>query len=262
MSSGSVFAPWLMAFGALLVAIAIITNQDISNYIKYRLPSFWKSASVAIIFCAIITIPVYVIFQNIANNQREELANTQIFTGFLISGNEPDPYNSYIANPFNIPNKTPIPKDSIRVMLGDDSGYYLGRNQEYVFALRNQPFLRIKIDNEGSLLINTLLADSTGNYMLEIENNVFRANPLDTFKPRQLNRYTIIVQDRKDEEVLRIKYLNFNTLWIAGKFYSPVQNDTVTIHESGLIDGFKGMQLRGMYMVETNPTGGIINIGG
>ncbi len=157
---------------------------------------------------------------------------------------------------------TPIRPDSVRLILGDDSGIYISRGAEYVIALRHAPFLSIKVNNDGTLLFDTQVIDSNNNKIVKVEDNVFKVNPAYAFRPRQLNKYSLIVQDWNGIDVLNIKYFNSETLWITGKFFSPDAGDTIKIHPSGEIEGFKGMMLRGIYIVRPNYRGGIIDIGG
>lgn len=262
MNTGNILSPLLLAVSVLLIILAVFTNNDVWAYVTSKFHKRVTQILFVIIICMVFTLPTFSISQTITNNKQEQLAKTPIFLGELLPGKEPNPYNSYIENPFNIPNKTPIPVEAIRIMLGDDSGIYVSPSDNYTFALRGIPFLNVKFGDEGRILVTTQIIDNQNNKVIRVEDNVFQANPAYAFNPQQPNKYTIIVKDWDGNEVLHIKYLNQKTLWISGRFYSPEQQDTITIHSSGLIDGFKGMALRSIYLIESNPTGGIINIGG
>jgi hypothetical protein len=260
MNTGSVLAPWLIAVGALMVAFVILTNQDIWSIITKRISKYWQKALIFIIICAIFFVPTLIVLQNVANNQRDVLSRTPIFLGVLTPGNAQDPYNSYKVNLVNIPTLTPIPPDSFRVMLGDDSGIFIDSSVNTTFGLKGKPFMTIKTNKDGIVVLNTKVLDSTNNRIVAIVDNEFQADPQYAFKPIQPDKHSLVVRDFDGVEVLNIKYINSKTLWITGRFFLPNESKAVTISASGLIE-LGNIEIRGIYMVGGEP-GGFINLGG
>jgi hypothetical protein len=257
MSSGSMVAPWLISIGGMLVAVAIITNQDFESSFRH-IERGWARNIIHISLCVLLTIPTFFIFQNMANNEREQLAKTPIFYGELTPGNGPNPYSYYEDNPENM-QLTPIPPDSLRVMFGDNSGFYIDSSVETNFGLDGYKFLTIRTDENGMALINTEVYDSTNHKIVKIIDNEFQANPEYAFHPIQTDKHSLIVRDSEGIEVLNIKYINSHTIWIIGRFYFKGKSEAIAIKPSGEIK-LKGLTWYGGYLVGGSP-GGFINIG-
>lgn len=231
-SAGSIFASWLMSFGALLVAIAIIINQDVWHYIRDRLTTFWQRALLTIIFCTIIVTPIFIIFQNITNDQREQLAKTPIFYGTLEPANEPmPPSSSQHPDP-----DFPVLPDDFRIMLGDDSGYFIRGSVNNSFYFNKKPIFTVKETDSGRIVLSAEVLDSTNNKVVKIIDNEFQANPNYAFRPRQPDKHSLIVRDSDGVEVLNVRYINSNVLWITGRFYSPDDPYPITIKHNGDIE--------------------------
>lgn len=254
MSTGSVLAPWLMAVGALLVALAILTSEDAWKFISIHLPKLWQQALISIAICGLFFIPVLKYFQNVADNRSEVLSKTPIFYGELTPGNEPTPPSPSYSLPGHY--ITPIPTDSFRVMLGDDSGIYIRGTVDNIFYLKDKPILTIKTNVDGTVLLNTEVVDSTNHKIVKIIDNEFQANPEYAFRPRQPDKHSLVVRDSDGVEVLNIRYINSKTIWITGRFYSQGDPQPVAVFPSGLIE-FGDMKMRHVYV---NPilTGDII----
>jgi hypothetical protein len=230
--SGSVSAPWLLAFGALMVASAILTNQDIWNYIYTRIQIPWKKVLLFTTICVLFFVPTLLLCKNVADNQRAILSRTPIFYGELTPGNELKP-------PYPAPTPPPgqvIPEDAFRIMLGDRSSIYIDGPVDNAFYFKGRPFLTIRTNTDGTVVLNTEVLDSTNNKIVKIIDNEFQANPDYAFHPRQPDKHSLVVRDSEGVEVLNIKYLNPKVIWITGRFFSPPDSQPVTILPSGVID--------------------------
>jgi hypothetical protein len=262
MSVGSDLAPWLIAFGALMIALAFLTNVDMCRLIAKRVTKNWQRVLVCLIVCCLFFVPTFVVVQNVASSQREALARTPIFYGELTPGDEPTPpapsYTTIGIDGYPIPSTPPV--DCFRVMFGDDSGIYIDGPVNNAFLLRGMPFLRIGMASDGTVILNTEVLDSTGHKIVKIVDNEFQANPEYAFRPRQPDKHSLVVRDSDGVEVLNIKYVNSGTIWISGKFFVPEYSDYATILPSGLIQ-LGNLQLNHVYSTGLSP-GGEIGLGG
>ena len=189
MSIGSEIAPWLMAFAALMIALAILTSQDVWNFVN-RLSNKLAKAVICVVVCAVFFVPVLITFQHVASHQREVLSNTLIFNGELTPGNEPNPVSS-------------VPPNATTLIMGDNV-VFAAQSENHIFSQGNSSFLSIGISADGSMTLNARVLDSTGNRVVTIYYNEFRANPDYAFTAKQPDHHTLVVRDFDDVEVLNI----------------------------------------------------------
>jgi hypothetical protein len=170
-------APYLMALGVLVVALAILFSEDVWNFVSTN-----HNKSIRLLirvgFCLILTVPTFLYFQNVVNRQIEKQANTTIFYGNITAGNEPNP-----------PTISNVPKDAIIVMLGENVGVFMRKDQTYIFADQDVPLVSIGFDSNGAMLINADVYDNNNNQIVYIKNSVFQANQTYAFHPTQLSLF-------------------------------------------------------------------------
>jgi hypothetical protein len=255
MGASSEIAPWLMALGALLVAIAIITNQDVWNFITNRLKECTLvkarilKTTIYIIFCAMLFLPVLLGFQKILYNQ---MANTPTFYGQLTPGNGSTP-----VLPSNNISYSELSPNTITLMLGDDSAVFVEDSAKFSLVSGDKTFLSIQIGSDGKAILNTVVIDSENNHVVTIKNNKFQAYK-DSFWPIQPNKHTLVVNDNYGFEVLNVNYINSKVIRIVGNFYLPGISQPVVIQPDGTVI-MGGQTIHHFYSYGGHD--GIINIG-
>src|ERR1035437_5144644 len=71
MSMVDIIAPFLMALGALIVALAIMLSEDVWNFVSKK--RIWVKLLIWVGICAVFTIPTYLYFYNTVTRQAQIL---------------------------------------------------------------------------------------------------------------------------------------------------------------------------------------------
>ncbi len=253
MITGHGYAPFLIAFGALLASLVIVTDDDIQHWITHLIHSKRIRITIYITACLVFTLGSFILSLQYSDGRRDILSRTPIFYGELTPSNEPTPLSpSYEL--LDIPGEPP---DTFRVMLGDDSGIYINGTVNNTLCLMDEPFITIRTASDGTVILNTKVFDSNNHNIVRIIDNEFQANPEYAFNPRQPDKHSLIVRDSEGVVVLNVRYINPKTIWIAGKFYLERTSQFVTISPSGLIEfdelAKQGVHMRNIYLVGVPP---------
>lgn len=229
MINGKIYASWLIGFGFLLVVARIVFDERIRAVIskwrkKYSIPFL------IFIVCISFFIP-FKVSQIYTQTRIELLSESEIcYANKLMPGNEGIPSDDErIINEFV--------NDRYIVMLGDHSAIFMNEFGTFKLCNNNKPFITLTIDSEGGLLLTTQVMNNTGNEIVKIENNVFKAVPAYAFNPQNPDSQNLIVRDSKKVEVLTIKYLNPKVLRITGRFYLEGTEPVIISSEKVQITG-------------------------
>jgi len=240
-------APWLMAFGGLVVALAILFNEDVWSFISKKL---WRKLLMPIVLCIVLTVPAFLYFHNLVVRQSGLMENTEIYFGHITPGSEPDP----VAN---------IPPNALTIMFGNNVGVFMRKDQTYIFADQDHPLISIGFDSNGVMLLNADVFNSKNNQVVHIENSIIRSSLKYAFHPIQDDSHTLLVYDFNNIQVLSVDYMNADTIRISGRFYIKGYSEPFIITPESDIhfDGFDVNNTKPfMFDITGNPIHGFLNI--
>jgi hypothetical protein len=212
MAGGRMTPDWLLQ--VLLVLVGIIGGGALWYFISQKQyhHALWSGTAAAVILIVIIAL-----FIRNEMIKTEIRANTPVYFGELVPGDEASP---------------PLPKNAskstITLMLGDDLRVLAAQSENHVFSKQGAPFLSIGIKNDA-MRISASIVDSDNKNIVRIINNEFQANPERAFNPKQPDRHSLVVRDSKGVEVLNIRYLNPKAMRIVGRFQIPGFSEPVQI---------------------------------
>ena len=158
--------------------------------------------------------------------QREIQAQTPVFYGELVPGNEPTP---------ELPSPLPpgIPRDMVFLFLGNNV-IATDYSESLVLSKGEESFLSISIKS-GKMYITADLFDSNNNRIAKIIQNEFQANPDYAFNPKQPDAHSLVVRDMQGVEVLNVRFLNPRAIRISGRFHMQGYSEPVVVMQDGAL---------------------------
>jgi hypothetical protein len=107
---------------------------------------------------------------------------------------------------------------------------WLGDRNRVMLSASPKQFL-LKYENDESVLsvgiehrklwLSTILIDSTGQDIVRIIKSEFQALPEGAFNPLQPDPHTLLVRDRRGNDVLHVRSVNEREMWLTGRFVLP-----------------------------------------
>ena len=212
MINGLYLAPWFVAFGFFLVAVRVMLDDAMKQWLL-RFNTFLRNTfrvAVCVVLCFLL--PLWG-FNVLTQHQIESLAKSTIFyAGELTPGDEGiTSTDEQILNAYST--------GQYIVMLGDGSAVFINGSEACNLCDNNVPFLSLTIGSDGGLSLNASISDNTGHEVVKITNNSFTTNPAYAFEPRMPDSHTLIVNDSRKVQVLEVQYLNTRVIRIVGTFY-------------------------------------------
>lgn len=123
-----------------------------------------------------------------------------------------------------------------------------GTNVLEVFGYNNEALLTLQWTPRGALISGQFF-DKKGDVIAVLENNRIIANPENIFRMKK-DKHSLIIRDKRNLEVLNIRYINPSAFTLTGRLYLPdgreVEITTNTIRDGGrLLTGFSTLQTPG-----------------
>ncbi len=240
MGGGNMLAPWLLAVAALLVAMTIITTDELWGFITRRS----KKWQVLLIFgvCVLFTIPTFIVFNKMAVNESERLANIPIFNGYIVPGNGANPVspNAFVVNVGD--GERPSVSDNLTIMFGERVGAFVRNDQPYIIAQQGNPIISVWFDVNGAMLMSADIYAKDNKQVLKMVGSQFYTNPFFAFNVKQPNYHTLVVNDSQGNEVFNVDYINPNAMRFSGRFYIKGYSDAFTISPESSIT-FDGLHV-------------------
>jgi hypothetical protein len=132
----------------------------------------------------------------------------------------------------------PIGEDDFAIYAGGGAVYSLSRPQS-LLSISNQSIITGEPLEDGSMRLKALqLFDEDGDIITRITDGKLWVNPL--ARRERPDFSTLIVYDKRDVEVLKLEFLNHNSISINGIFRVP-RGPTVAISEAFITNGLVRM---------------------
>jgi hypothetical protein len=243
LKTGSEMSPWIIAFGVLLLAWAIILSQDVWTHILAKRNVILRWFIIVGVSVAAILVPG-IHFQDAKNNAQEQLLYISSYNGQIIAGNSPTP----------VPLNKDLPSDTITVMLGD-TRVLMDKSQYYILAYQGKRVIGFRFDTSGNMLIN---ADINGknDYIITIKDNAWQVNPKLKLVSIPTNEHSVLLQDFSGNIIFYLDYINPQAIRILGNFYIGLKSSPLVVHPNGK------MTYNNLTITENNATIIVANHGG
>jgi hypothetical protein len=115
------------------------------------------------------------------------------------------------------------PDDNDLILIYGSNAMWASRFPRIVLIMGHEPMIILNKNERGELRIDLLrIFDNRGNIIARIDEDGFWID-LSSRKKRP-NRSTLVVYDHNDSEVLRVHFLNRQTVSISGIFRKPGSN--------------------------------------
>jgi hypothetical protein len=221
-STAQTFAPFLISIGIFLLAIYILSLDDVNQFLKLKIKNKKTRVGIYLLICLIAFLTPFFPLQNHVKEQQAILAQTPIFYGEITPDSKPNPVSS-----------TALPPDTITLMLGDNLTMEAILADSYILSRNGTPFLEIGIDSNGNMLLTTDIRNNSNDNIVRVIDNEFQANPNYAFHPVQPNQHSLIVRDSNGDEVLNIYFINPKVIRVTGTFYVEGYKEPIRILPTG-----------------------------
>lgn len=237
MNSGDGLAPYLLASGSWLVIFAILytCRESLVRLIRNK----WLMWGGCVVICLIIATPAWFLTNYGVNQENERAQNTPTFSCVL----EPESGSSN--------------SDTASLRLGTIL-VKVAPQGSYVLCASSVPFLSIRINKDGHLLLNAVIKDSTNKNIATITNNHVLAYQKYTFWPEQPDEHTFIVNDLEGDDVLHVNFIDPRTIYLTGVFYMKGYSEPVTITDDNMT--YPGGGITGGGLIDlSNSSGNVLD---
>jgi len=222
MSTGQDFAPLLISFGTLLLAVYVISLDDTNLYLEPRIENRKARIGIYLSICLMAFLAPLFPLQNYVKEQQANLAKTPIFYGEITPDNKPNPVSS-----------TGLGPGTMTLVLGDNLAVEVALADLHILSRNDTPFLKFGVDSNGNMLLTTDIRSNSNDNIVTVIDNEFQANPNYAFHAVQPNHHSLIVRDFNGHEVLNIYFVNPKTIRVTGTFYIEGYKEPVRILPTG-----------------------------